>query len=176
MCFVRLILLAALASTPCAFADTFPTGGYLFDAHRGTGIHLSEGSLGGYIVFDAAHTATAANIVYTDADTSISYTFTLVGPTTYDAGSHTLSATITDALMPSYFYYFSVRIPGQANDSFVLSCGVDCDTYVSLPGLENDYEEFAGTIRPAPEPSSLILLGTGALGFAQAVRRRIGTR
>lgn len=171
-----LALLPMLALASFARADVFPVGGYVLEAQPGTGIHLSTGTLSGYIDFNASQQITSVDIIYTDASSLLSYSFTNPGATSYDSHDHLLGATITNASNPAEYYYFSVETSAAPGGIFTLTCGVDCDSFVSVPGAVNSYEEFAGTIDPTPEPSSLVLLGTGALGAAIAVRRRLAHR
>ena len=84
-----------------------------------------------------------------------------------------LETKITDSADPSASYSLSVEYPSNADNSFTLTCGVDCDTEVDLGSSTFESEEFTGRISPVPEPSSIILFATGALGLAQSIRRRI---
>ena len=61
-------------------------------------------------------------------------------------------------------FYFQL----QLNAGDVISFGVNNDGWTS-----NDTTGFNATVTPTPEPISLMLFGTGFIGLAGAVRRRL---
>lgn len=171
------ILVASAALSP-AHADTLPVGLYSISAHTvTTTIHASpdQGTLTGTLNFSGTSVLTAANLLFADSTTGLNYTLTAPGPTTYTPAGHLLSATLYNASSPStIMYYFSVNT-NATGPIFRLTCGTDCDTDFVL--LDNGgrlllNEELQGTITPAPEPSALLLVGTGLLAAVSVVRRR----
>jgi PEP-CTERM motif len=168
------VLAASLAVPTLAHADAIPNGLYYLVTQDGTGIHLSTGTLIGTVTY-AGGVVTAADIVFTSATTHVSYTFDTPGATTVGDIFSTpdlLETEITDSADPNASYSLSVEYPSNPDSSFRLTCGVDCDTEVDLGSPTFESEEFTGRIVPTPEPSSIILFATGALGLAQSIRRR----
>jgi len=169
------VLAAALLAVPTiAHADAIPNGLYYLDARPGTGIHLSTGTLTGTVTYGGG-VVTAADIVFTSV-TNGTFIFDTPGPTTIGQIFSTpdlLETTITSSAHPNASYFLSVEFPSNADNSFTLTCGVDCDTEVDLGSPTFESEEFTGRIVPSPEPSSIILFATGALGLAQAIRCRV---
>lgn len=171
---ILVVLAASLAVPTLAHADAIPNGLYYLDAQPGTGIHLSTGTLTGTVTYGGG-VVTAADIVFTSV-TNGTFIFDTPGPTTIGQIFSTpdlLETTITSSVHPNASYSLSVEFPSNPDNSFRLTCGVDCDTFVSLGSPTFEYEEFAGRIVPTPEPSSIILVATGALGLAEAIRRRV---
>jgi hypothetical protein len=94
---------------------------------------------------------------------------------TIDIPPGLLSATITNSLNVNELFAFSIRVPSNPSGSFTLTCGTDCDNWMLVDdgGKDLVYVEVTGSITPAvPEPSTLALLGTGALTFLGSIRRR----
>ena len=167
-----LAVLVFLAVPTLARADAVPIGNYYLVTADGTGPHLSTGTLTGTVTYNASSVVTVADIVYTSA-ANVSYTFNTPGPTTIGEIFSTpdlYQTLITSSANPANSFYLSVEFPGNSDGSFTFTCGVDCDDYVTIG--TTDYEEFTGRIVPTPEPSSIVLLCTGALGLAESIRRR----
>jgi hypothetical protein len=164
-----------------AYSDPLPVGTYSLNVQTPTsGVHSGsdEGTLSGTLTFDAASTLVAANLIFDDTTTGTTFSFTNPGPTSIDPG-HFLEAGIYNALDPDTFYSFSIAIPGSSSGTFNLTCGTDCHTWMDLDqgGQFPVYVELNfGPITPVaatPEPSTLLLLGTGVAGSLSVLRRRI---
>ena len=166
------VFVVSLVVPTLARADAAPIGTYDLVTADGTGIHLSTGTLTGTVTYNASSDVTAADIVYTSA-ADVSYTFNTPGLTTIGDIASTpdlYQTSITSSANPADSFFLSVEFPGSSDGSFTFTCGVDCDDFVTIG--TTDYEEFTGKIVPTPETSSIVLLGTGVLGLAQAIRRR----
>ena len=173
--------LAALASfTASANATSLPVGTYTLSAFTPTsGIHSGSdvGTVSGTLIFDAASNITFASLAFDDMTSNKVFTFTNPGPVTIiNVGfPHLLNATIFNAIDPNQLFAFSIRIPSNADNTFTLTCGVDCDNSMLVDdgGKNLTYVEVQGDITPVPEPAPLMLLGTGSLAVLGSLRRRI---
>jgi hypothetical protein len=176
---LRLLCLGLFALTaPGLLATPLPVGTYSLTASTPTsGIHSGSdvGTVTGTLTFDAASNLTFADLTFDDTTSARTFTFTDPGPTTIAMPPGLLSATISNAVDPSQYFAFSIRVPGNASGTFTLTCGTDCDNWMLVddgdPNLT--YVEVTGSIAPAavPEPSTIALFGTGAFAIF-GMRRR----
>jgi hypothetical protein len=174
------LCLAVLAFATVAHADPLPVGSYTFSINaEGSGIHsgTDDGTLSGILDFDSASNIISADVIFVDTTIGKTFTFTNPGPVTIETNARLLLATISNATDPGIFYDFYLQIPGRPDGTFNLTCGVDCHNAVIINNGGDPYSvQFNfGPLTPAavPEPSSFLLLGTGALGTLAALRRRL---
>jgi len=153
-----------------------PIGNYSLTASTPTsGIHSGSdvGTVTGSLTFDAASNLTFADLTFDDATSAKLFSFTNPGPTTIAMPPGLLSATIYNPVDPTQYFAFSIRIPSNPSGTFTLTCGTDCDNWMLVDdgSLPLTYVEVTGSIAPAPEPTGIVLIGTGALALA-GLRRR----
>jgi hypothetical protein len=173
-----LALVSFVSLGTIAQATSLPVGTYTLNASTPTsGIHSGsdQGTVTGTLIFDAASNITFANLAFDDTTSGKIFTFTNPGPVTIDIPPGLLSATIYNALDPNQLFAFSIRVPSNPSGSFTLTCGTDCDNWMLVDdgGKDLVYVEVTGAVSPAPEPSTLALMGTGTLAAIGSLRQRL---
>ncbi len=196
-----IIILSALWSegTACASSVVLNVSGNVYGTRYYYPNGVDTGTLSGTVTFDSTTGyATAANITATingrpyfsfvDPAIPIAPPFPVIGPiqapatdysfvqnglTTVDVVYHTafgggdeLNFTVSDALLMS-----ASGDPFAANSGSIHAYESTSGNYYITDGLLT----LPNTVAPTPEPSCLVLLGTGVAGLAGIVRRRLLT-
>src|SRR5664280_1646882 len=175
------ILVFALATTGLAMADAFTfsfsgngqTGsGTVFDANEGGGmwsITNAIGTIDGFAVTGVApcaypgtctiNTTTWYNVLYYPA----AITFPNTGPANVDWDG--LMFTLANGDYLNLYYYDNQSQGGEV----CLGTGY-CASLLDANGGQISFGAVGATFAPVPEPSTLVLLGSGILGLAGVLR------
>jgi hypothetical protein len=145
-----------------------PVGDYTLTGETDTPGHL--GTVTGRLFFEDSSRLTYAYIEFTDLTLDKVLTFTVPGPSFIMTTPEIAGAEVFNSDDHDQVFDLFVQYPSDPSGIFSLShcgllipCGTNMQINADVPPFTNIHVE--GEITPIPEPSSFMLLGTGALAI-----------